>query len=372
MKREDSTFSPLFLILFGIFLTCLLVSNVIAGKLVSIFGLTLPSAVILFPITYILGDIFTEVYGFKRTRLIIWIGFGANILMSAVFLAAIALPFPSFFKDQAAYATVLGMTPRVVLASLVAYWMGEFANSITLSLLKKATQGKFLWTRTVSSTVVGQAFDTAIFISIGFAGIVPGPVLAQMIAAQYLFKVVYEVVLTPVTYLVVGAVKRREGVDTFDKGVAYNPFRLGGKWWPTIGSRRWEPKARSVPLARGLSRASPRREGGARERRGHEPLSGHRPARLGDGAHRVRAWSLLHRKQEPQAVPLVVPRGGRLLRSPGRADRRRRLRGLQSQVGQGDSHSKAARRRDDLRGGELARHARELGYSSFIGDIHET
>ncbi len=290
MKREDSTFSPLFLILFGIFLTCLLVSNVIAGKLVSIFGLTLPSAVILFPITYILGDIFTEVYGFKRTRLIIWIGFGANILMSAVFLAAIALPFPSFFKDQAAYATVLGMTPRVVLASLVAYWMGEFANSITLSLLKKATQGKFLWTRTVSSTVVGQAFDTAIFISIGFAGIVPGPVLAQMIAAQYLFKVVYEVVLTPVTYLVVGAVKRREGAGYLRQGRQ-----------PTIPSGWEEDDGRlsvqgagnkvstPVPLARGLPRAAHVGRRRARERRGHEPLPGHRPARLGDGAHRVRA-----------------------------------------------------------------------------------
>jgi queuosine precursor transporter len=229
MKRDDSSLSPLFLSLFALFLTCLLVSNVIAGKLFSVAGIVLPSAVILFPVTYILGDVFTEVYGFRKTRLVIWGGFAANLLMSLIFLAAIALPPPSFFKDQGAYATVLGMTPRIVLASLAAYWLGEFANSITLSALKKATGGRYLWTRTISSTVVGQAFDTVIFIAISFSGSVPTPVLFQMMLAQYLFKVGYEVLFTPLTYLIVGAVKRKEGVDAFDTGVAYNPFRLGEK-----------------------------------------------------------------------------------------------------------------------------------------------
>jgi uncharacterized integral membrane protein (TIGR00697 family) len=227
MKRDDSSFSPLFLFLFALFLTCLLVSNVIAGRLISVFGIVLPSAVILFPITYILGDVFTEVYGFRKTRIVIWGGFAANLLISLVFLAALALPVPGFFKDQAAYATVLGMTPRIVAASLVAYWAGEFANSITLSLLKRATRGKYLWTRTISSTVLGQGLDTALFIGIGFAGLVPAGVLLQMMLAQYLFKVGYEVVLTPLTYIVVGAAKKKEGIDTFDTGTAYNPFRLG-------------------------------------------------------------------------------------------------------------------------------------------------
>jgi uncharacterized integral membrane protein (TIGR00697 family) len=121
------------------------------------------------------------------------------------------------------------MTPRVVLASLVAYWAGEFGNSITLSLLKKATGGKYLWTRTISSTVVGQGLDTALFIGIGFFDLVPTPVLFQMMIAQYFFKVAYEVLLTPLTYLVVGAIKRKEGIDTFDTGIAYNPFKLGGE-----------------------------------------------------------------------------------------------------------------------------------------------
>jgi hypothetical protein len=229
MEGDESSFSSTFLVLFSLFITCLLVSNIIAGKLIAIFGLVLPSAVILFPVTYILGDVFTEVYGFRKTRIVIWGGFAANLLMSLIFIAAVALPVPDFFKGGQAYATVLGMTPRMVVASLIAYWMGEFANSITLSLLKKATRGRYLWTRTISSTVVGQGFDTVIFIAIGFVGNVPTPVLAQMMIAQYLFKVGYEVLLTPLTYAIVGAIKRKEGIDVFDSGVAYNPFRLGGR-----------------------------------------------------------------------------------------------------------------------------------------------
>ena len=229
MKRDDSSFSPLFLSLFGLFITCLLISNVIAGRLISISGIVLPSAVILFPITYILGDVFTEVYGFKKTRLVIWGGFAANLLMSLIFMAAIAMPAPSFFEGKAAYAAVLGMTPRIVLASLIAYWAGEFANSIVLSLLKKTTKGKFLWMRTIGSTVVGQALDTALFIAISFAGSVPGAVLLQMMLAQYLFKVGYEILFTPLTYLVVNRVKKSETIDTFDAGIAYNPFKLGEK-----------------------------------------------------------------------------------------------------------------------------------------------
>lgn len=228
MKRDDASFSSTFLVLFGLFVTCLLVSNIIAGKLILVFGLVLPSAVVLFPITYILGDVFTEVYGFRKTRIVIWSGFAANALMSAVFLVAIVLPFPAFFKDQEAYAKVLGFTPRIVAASLVAYWAGEFANSITLSALKKLTRGRYLWTRTISSTIVGQGLDTAIFIGLGFAGIVPPAVLFQMMIAQYAFKVAYEVVLTPVTYAVVRGLKRREGIDAFDTGIRYNPFGLGG------------------------------------------------------------------------------------------------------------------------------------------------
>jgi uncharacterized integral membrane protein (TIGR00697 family) len=229
MRRDDSSYSPVFLSMFVLFITCLLVSNIIAGKLILVFGLVLPSAVILFPITYILGDVLTEVYGFRKTRIVIWSGFAANVVMSMLFLVAIVLPFPTFFKDQESYAKVLGLAPRIVGASLFAYFAGEFANSVTLSALKKATRGRYLWTRTISSTVVGQGLDTAFFIGFSFVGRVPHAVLLQMMIAQYLFKVAYEIVLTPVTYLVVRRVKKREGIDTFDKGVAYNPFGIGGK-----------------------------------------------------------------------------------------------------------------------------------------------
>ncbi len=227
MQREQTSYSPLFVGLTSLFVTCLLISNIIASKLMEVGGIVLPSAVILFPVTYILADVFTEVYGFKKTRMVIWIGFAANAFMSIVFLIVIALPHPSFFANQAAYATVLGSTPRVLAASLAGYWAGEFSNSIVLSVLKKATKGRYLWTRTISSTIVGEGLDTILFISIAFVGTMPGPALLQMMLAQYLFKVSYEVVCTPLTYLVVGFIKRKEQIDTFDMGVAYNPFRLG-------------------------------------------------------------------------------------------------------------------------------------------------
>jgi len=227
MEREHTNHSSLFLILTALFITCLLISNIIASKLMQIGGVVLPSAVILFPVTYILADVFTEVYGFKKTRLVIWLGFGANAFMSLIFMIAIGLPHPDFFQNQAAYATVLGSTPRILLASLAGYWAGEFSNSIVMSVLKKITAGRFLWTRTIGSTVVGEGLDTVLFIGIAFAGTVPAGALAGMMLAQYLFKVSYEVLFTPLTYLVVGFIKRKERIDTFDTGVVYNPFKLG-------------------------------------------------------------------------------------------------------------------------------------------------
>jgi uncharacterized integral membrane protein (TIGR00697 family) len=216
--------SSRFVLLSGLFVAALIVSNVIAGRLVDFFGVVLPAAVLLFPVTYILGDIFTEVYGYQRSRLVIWLGFFANLVLIAFSTLAVVLPAPGFFQDQSAWATVLGMAPRVAVASLIAYWAGEFGNAAVLSLLKKATKGRWLWTRTIGSTLVGQALDTGLFISIAFFGLVPAPVLIGMIVAQYLFKVGYEVVFTPVTYAVVGWLKRKEGIDTFDEGISYNPF----------------------------------------------------------------------------------------------------------------------------------------------------
>jgi hypothetical protein len=227
MAQENSKeLSPVFLVLSCLFVTSLLLSNIIAGKLILVFHLVLPAAVILFPLTYLFGDVMTEVYGYRKARLVIWVGFACNALMAMVFLATITLPHPSFWQNQNAYATVLGMTPRLVAASLAAYWAGEFSNSAILSVMKKLTGGRWLWTRTIGSTIAGQGVDTLIFIVAAFSGLVPGGVLTQMVVGQYLWKVAYEAAATPLTYLIVGWLKRAEGIDTFDWGVRYNPFRL--------------------------------------------------------------------------------------------------------------------------------------------------
>jgi len=226
LLREQNRPSYLFVIIACLFVTSLLLSNIIAGKLITIGGVILPGAVILFPLAYIIGDILTEVYGYNRTRMVIWTGFACNILMVGVFFLVMAIPSPGFFEAEGAFATVLGMTPRIVLASLVAYLVGEFSNAAILSRMKILTRGKWLWTRTIGSTLVGEGLDTIIFITICFIGTVPNAVLMQMMLYQYLFKVAFEFVATPLTYAVVGWLKRTEGVDTYDHGVSYNPFQL--------------------------------------------------------------------------------------------------------------------------------------------------
>lgn len=224
MTQDSVSYSSRFVFLSGLFVAALVISNVIAGKLVDFAGVVLPAAVVLFPVTYVLGDIFTEVYGYRRSRMVIWLGFVTNAVLIAFASLAVALPAPGFFHDQGAWATVLGMAPRVAVASLIAYWAGEFSNSAVLSLMKKTTRGRWLWTRTIGSTLVGQGVDTALFLGIAFTGLVPPEVLGGMIVAQYLFKVSYEVVLTPVTYAVVRWLKKKEGLDCFDDEISYNPF----------------------------------------------------------------------------------------------------------------------------------------------------
>lgn len=223
-KNNVPRFSPLFLVLASFFVTLLLISNIIAGKLALFCGITLPAAVILFPLTYILGDVLTEVYGFQRTRLVIWIGLGANLIMAFAFMITLALPYPDFWNGQPAFTTVLGLTPRLVGASLAAYLMGEFANAAVLSRLKIKTKGRWLWLRTIGSTIVGEGIDTIVFIGVAFSGSMPWAALGGMILAQYSWKVAYEAGVTPLTYLLVKWVKEREQIDVFDTDVNYNPF----------------------------------------------------------------------------------------------------------------------------------------------------
>jgi uncharacterized integral membrane protein (TIGR00697 family) len=211
------------------FVVVLLISNLVGPKICQFGRLQISAAEFLFPLTYICGDVFTEVYGYGASRRAIWLGFFAMGLLATMGELAVALPPAPGWNDQVAFAKVFGVVPRFALASLVAYWAGEFTNSYTLAKLKLITGGRWLWTRTVGSTVCGQAVDTTVIILVAFWGAHPGRMLAWMIFSSYLVKVVVEVVATPITYLVVGALKRTEGVDAFDKRTNFNPFawRIG-------------------------------------------------------------------------------------------------------------------------------------------------
>lgn len=211
------------------FVVVLLISNLLAQKVVRLGHFSTSGAVILFPITYIFGDVFTEVYGYAASRRAIWLGFFGTALLYAVSAVVIALPADPEWHNQSAFVTVFGILPRILVASLIAFWAGEFANSYTMARLKLLTGGQLLWTRTVGSTVVGQAVDTTLVIALTFAGRVSASKLLAMIASGYVLKVAYEVLATPLTYLVVNSLKRAEHVDTFDAHTDFNPFRFTQK-----------------------------------------------------------------------------------------------------------------------------------------------
>lgn len=206
------------------FVVVLLVSNVASTKILDLGMLTFDGGTILFPIAYIFGDVLTEVYGYRQSRRVIWCGFASITVASLVFWLVGVLPPAAGWDNQGAYDTILGMTPRIVLASLVAYFAGEFSNSFVLAKMKLFTKGKWLWTRTIGSTVVGEGVDTALFVGIAFLGVLPTELLLAVLVSNYVFKVAYEVLATPITYAVVTALKKAEGVDTYDYGTKFNPF----------------------------------------------------------------------------------------------------------------------------------------------------
>ncbi len=217
-------YSIWFVMVVALFLTSLLLSNIIAAKIVSVGGLVMSSAIVIFPVSYIIGDVLTEVYGYRRARIVIWIGFACNLLVVLIISAAIALPPAPFYEHQGAFETVLGVAPRLMLASLTAYLVGEFTNSYVLAKLKIATQGRWLWTRTISSTLIAQMLDTAIFTTVAFAGVYPAAELVQISLIEWGAKTLYEALATPLTYLVVGFLKAREGVDVYDTDTKFNPL----------------------------------------------------------------------------------------------------------------------------------------------------
>ena len=211
------------------FVVVLLISNLIGPKICRIGPLRPSAAEFLFPLTYICGDIFTEVYGYGASRRAIWLGFFAMALLIVMGQVAVMLPPAPEWRGQEAFASVFSVVPRFALASLVAYWAGEFTNSYTLAKLKLVTQGRWLWTRTVGSTITGQAVDTAVLIVVAFGGVQQPGMLVRMILSAYLIKVAVEVMATPLTYLVVGKLKRAEAADAFDRQTNFNPFAWLGE-----------------------------------------------------------------------------------------------------------------------------------------------
>jgi len=218
-----------------VFVVVLLVSNLVAQKICQIGpfdigGITagpflISAAQMLFPVTYIFGDIFVEVYGYGASRRAIWIGFFSAALLAVMGLIATKLPAAPEFQNQAAFEQIFGFVPRVLIASLVAYWAGEFANAFVMSKMKILTRGKYLWTRTIGSTAVGQFIDTLLVMTIIFAGSQSFETIGKLILGGYFAKVAYEAAATPVTYWVINSLKRAEGIEIFDEGVDFNPFK---------------------------------------------------------------------------------------------------------------------------------------------------
>jgi queuosine precursor transporter len=215
--------------LITVFVVVLLISNIVGQKISALGPLRVSGAQLLFPITYIFGDIFTEVYGYSASRKAIWLGFFASILLFLMCFICVKLPAAPEWPSQRAFETVFYTVPRLVVASLLAYWCGEFANSYTMAKLKLLTNGRHLWTRTIGSTVVGQAIDSVVVMFVAFYGIVPVNTILRLIVSGYLAKVIYETAMTPVTYAVVNFLKRKEGVDYFDKTTNFSPFATSGK-----------------------------------------------------------------------------------------------------------------------------------------------
>lgn len=233
VEAEALTGRPLryFDFVMAAFVTILLLSNVLgAGKVavVDLPGIGLwpfGAGILFFPVSYVIGDILTEVYGYARARRCIWAGFGALLFMAFMAWVVVALPPADSWDGQAAYESVFGQVPRIVLASICAFWAGEFVNSYVLARMKVWTKGRHLWTRTIGSTVVGQGVDSMIFYPLAFYGVWDNGTLLIVLVTQWALKVGWEALLTPATYIVVGWLKRREGIDVYDEGTDFTPFR---------------------------------------------------------------------------------------------------------------------------------------------------
>jgi uncharacterized integral membrane protein (TIGR00697 family) len=208
----------------AVFVAVLILSNVASTKLVSLGPFTFDGGTLLFPLAYIFGDVLTEVYGYARSRRVIWTGFACLGLMVITLFVVDALP-----PQNEAFTAILGQAPRIALGSLIAYWAGEFTNSVILAKLKVRTQGRWLWSRTIGSTLVGELVDTAVFLLIAFYGVWPNDLLWTVFVSNYIFKCGVEIAFTPITYQIVNALKRAEREDYFDRDTDFNPLAFSNQ-----------------------------------------------------------------------------------------------------------------------------------------------
>ena len=215
-----------FVIITAFFVTSLITANIIAVKVIGIGPLILPAAIIIFPLSYIFGDILTEVYGYSWTRRVIWLGFICNLIFVIFAWIGQILPPAVFWSGQEAYESILGYAPRLLIASFTGYLAGEFVNSFVMAKMKIMTRGRWLWTRTIASTILGQGLDTSIFITLAFIG--TPSFMPVMILYHWLVKTAIEAVATPLTYIMVNYLKRKEAIDTYDDKTRFNPFIVTG------------------------------------------------------------------------------------------------------------------------------------------------
>ena len=209
-------------IFIALFITCLITANVIAVKIISLGPFLLPAAIFIFPLSYIIGDVLTEVYGYRLARRVIWLGFLCNLVFVFFVWLGQMLPAAPFWEGQEGYQRILGYAPRLLAASFLGYLVGEFANSFILARMKIMTRGRWLWSRTIGSTIVGQGLDTSIFITVAFIG--TPSFMPIMIFYHWLAKTLIEALATPLTYVIVNSMKKRESIDTYDYDTRFNPF----------------------------------------------------------------------------------------------------------------------------------------------------
>ena len=224
---RNPRYSHWFVLIVALFITCLVTANIMSVKLIIVLGMVLPAGIIIFPISYIAGDVLTEVYGYDQARKVIWLGFFCNFIVVVAIWLGKVIPPALFWDGQTAYERILGYAPRILAASFLAYLVGEFFNAFIMSKMKIATKGRWLWTRTIGSTLVGQGLDSLVFITLAFVGTIPPGALALAVITQWMVKSAYEAFATPLTYISVRFLKQHEGLDAYDYNTRFNPLLIG-------------------------------------------------------------------------------------------------------------------------------------------------